>query len=66
MSDGERYLLDREEQGSASRVERQCGPNMGSLRIYLSQQFMTALQKRMAHSMEMAEHEVLQDAVILF
>jgi len=34
--------------------------------INLSQQFMTALQKRIAHSVEMAKHEMLQDAVILF
>lgn len=32
MSDDKGYLLRREDQGSASRVARQCGPSMGSLR----------------------------------
>jgi hypothetical protein len=37
-----------------------------SFEINLLQQFMTVLQKRMTYSVEMAEHEMLQDVVVLF
>jgi hypothetical protein len=64
MSDDNRYLLRREEQGSASRVARQCGPSLGSLRNLLIAAVHDSSTKAMAHSVEMVEPEMLQVTVI--